>query len=83
MIKLTTTAIEIEDAVPSVESPSIWDSNGLVPLVGLILSASIAIIKEILKHHAEIKAKEIERIRWLETQNDLLAKTLIERQGEN
>ena len=83
MTELTTTAIEIEDAVPFVESPSIWDNNGLVPLVGLFLSALVAIIKEILKHHAEIKAKEIERIRWLEAQNDLLAKTLIERQGGN
>jgi len=79
-----TTAIELESVTPSVESPSSWNGNGVVPLVGLFLSASVAIIKEILKHRAEIKAKEAERIRWLEEQNDLLAKTLIgQKQGGN
>ena len=72
-----TVATELENVTPSVESPSIWDCSGMVPLIGLFLSASAAIIKQILKYRAEIEANEAERIRWLEEQNDLLAKTLI------
>jgi hypothetical protein len=37
----------------------------------------VAITKEILAHRAEIKAKEAERVRWLEEQNDLFAKSLL------
>lgn len=83
-VKTATT--ELENVTPHVDSPAKidWDSGVIIPLAGVFLSASVALVKEVLAHRAEIKAKEAERIRWLEEQNDLLAKTLIgQKQGGN
>jgi hypothetical protein len=67
-----------EIQAPVAQQPNaIWDDNLLVPLAGVILSAIVAITKEILAHRAEIKAKEAERVRWLAEQNDLFAKSLL------
>jgi hypothetical protein len=75
--KSTTELTEIQAPVAQKPIDAIWDGNLLVPLAGVILSAIVAITKEILAHRAEIKAKEAERVRWLEEQNDLFAKSLL------
>lgn len=75
--KSTAELIEVTGHPTAAPVEAIWDSTLIVPLAGALLSAAVAIIKEILAHRAEIKAKEAERVRWLEEQNDLFAKSLL------
>lgn len=77
LLKQSTTELTEIQAPVAQQPGAIWGDNLLVPLAGVILSAIVAITKEILAHRAEIKAKEAERVRWLEEQNDLFAKSLL------